>query len=302
MLRSSGSTTRAARVVASLVVGLSGCARRSASGVGESAPDAADVVVLRYAAGVTELRQTTRFSVEQAGGGQFGLASFNLEAELGWLPRQQQLEISWSTVAATDVELAGTLALGSDDDPGEILVEHGKGAYLIDRKGDRDELASMRLAANEPFQRALRELRAGDASALARAQLLSWLPVALALPELPEPELEPGKRTSYEEGQEIELEGEDGLIMPATVTRTHTLVKLDTRGASPIAEVSAEVISSGLVETDGGTLSIEGVARSTLLFDLARGLPVSLDLTRTEAFDFAGRVGESTTLIETAWW
>ena len=258
------------------------------------------MVVLRYAPGGIDLTQTTRFSVEQSGGGQFGRASFELEARVGWIIRDQQLEVSWETLRASGVELEGGLAIGAGEDVVPELVRHGRGAYRIDRKGERDELASDRLEANRGLQAALRELRAGDGSALARAQLLSWLPVALALPELPEQELTLGGRVTTEESQEIELEG-DGLVMPATVTRTYALVRLDTGGVTPIAELSTEIVSSGRVETTDGPLGIEGVSRSTLLFDLDRGAPVALELSRTETFELGGKFGESTTVIETTW-
>jgi hypothetical protein len=283
-----------------LIASLCACARAPRSGDSAPGPVAGDHgVLLRYAEGA-ELTQTTSFSVEHGGGGESGRVGLDLRARLSWSPRGDQREVAWQVVAVDDVDLHGTLALRPEDDPRSDLVTHAKGAYLIDLAGERDEVSSPTLRANAGFHAAVQTLRAGDASAPTRARLLSLVPVAMALPELPKSELVVGQRVTIEDAQEVELEGE-GAVMPATVTRIYTLVKIDDQGASPIAELSIELVSSGLLELPDASLSIEGAARGTVLFDVARSLPVAYELSRTETFDFAGRVGESTTILETTW-
>jgi hypothetical protein len=274
------------------------CARAPSKGSPPAPNPAEATVVLRYAEEAS-LAQTTRFSVEQAGGGEFGRAAFELRAQLGWILREDRREVSWEVVGVDDIDLHGGFALTSDDDPAGDLTGHGKGAWLVDPSGELDDVETARLRANAGFHGTVRALQAGEGSAPTRARVLSLVPVALALPELPRGELALGERTVVEETQEVELEG--GLLMPATVTRAHTLVKIDEGGVAPIAEITIELESIGEVEMPDASLSFEGRARGTLLFDVARGLPVAFELSRTETFDFDGRVGESTTLIESVW-
>jgi hypothetical protein len=115
---------------------------------------------------------------------------------------------------------------------------------------------------------------------------------------LPADGLPIGKAVTTKEEEELQL-FDGGPKMPTETETTYTLVKIDSSGAKRIAEVQFESVTSGATETQMGVLSLESTTEGTMLFDIDGHVPVSIDLTSSQAFTSGSeQMFESTTLIK----
>ncbi len=259
---------------------------------------------LRYALAPGKLVQTGKFDMSTTGGGQFGEAKLQFTANLELAPQGDKLKVVWSFADVGQLDLQGMFA-GKDaaaEDPKALLVSEGKGAFLVDARGQLDEGASEKLAENAARRQRFAELQKAAASGKAAppggaAQLLALADAMIALPDLPEQGLEVGKPITISEEEQTELGG-SGIVLPTEKETKYTLVKIDESGGKRIAEIAVDGVSSGATEMQGSMLTVDITNEGTMLFDLDAKLPVSYRFTRTQAFS-AGQVTiESTMMLE----
>lgn len=261
-------------------------------------------IELRYALQPGTLQTHSEFTMTQRGGGQFAEANLGVDATLALQPtKDERLEVGWTVSAVPKLELQGALQPpeGSESPVG-FLAEHGEGAYIVDRLGQRDDEASRALPVNEKRREVLEGMQStGDPSVRVGQQLLTFMPLILALPGLPEPRLPVGEPVTFTEQEETELGGM-GVVLPTESEYEYELVKLDDSSGRRIAEVTYTVETTGAAELQGGnTLTIDSVTEGTMLFDVDGGRPVSMEMNRTEAFAFGEFTGESTTMVQATW-
>jgi hypothetical protein len=276
-------------------------------GGGDGKGDAKDGVALRYAAQPVKLLQTGQFDSSMRARGDYNeiAAKYTLGLELA--PAGDKLKVVWTFADVGALDLKGSLApKPGAPDPKADLLRLGKGAYLVDLRGEIDEDASKALSENAALEKETESLmkqaaeaqKAGkkfDAPILA---VLQSLRAMVALPVLPEQGLAVGKPVVSTEEAEVQL-FEGGPKMPTDTETKYTLVKIDDSGAKKIAEVQFESVTSGAVESQMGALVLESSTEGTILFDVDGHVPVSIDLTANQSFSAASeQVFENTMMMK----
>jgi hypothetical protein len=306
------SSTRLVKLTALLMaVAASAACNKSGStespGAGNGADEAAaDGVRLRYSVDGRKLHQTMKFQMNQSGGGQYAEANLELAALMELASQGDKLKVVWNIQSVDTLDVGGALE-GSEgaEDPKVFLKEKGRGAFIIDVRGETDDDATESLPENETRRAELQQLAEkskteGKPGIGTGAQLLAYLPPILTLPPLPEGALTLGKPVTHEHAEELELDG-IGVVVPMDIASTHTLIKIDESGGNRIAEVKFEGEASGAAEIQGQMVTIESGDEGTLLFDLNKGIPLSYEITRNEAFGLGENQGESTMIIHATW-
>jgi hypothetical protein len=296
-----------------VVCGLVGCSNRGdtanpgeAAGrdtPGSAGDDATAGTPFRYTTEPTTLVETTSFSMSNTGGGQFFELTLGLTATLQVQPAGDDLRVAWTVDAVDELQLAGAFEPGDGKDPKAYLLQHGRGAYLMDRRGDVDEAKSSLLPQNEARNQEIARLQkaaAGGAAPGAGPQILVFMPLVLGLPYLPTEGLTEGKVLTIEDTEDVELQG-TGIVLPTETKRTYAYVKTDASGGTRIAELQHTVQASGETQAGDGVIVIETKEEGTLLFDLDRGVPLSYDVTRSETHQMGDTAGESTTVVHATW-
>jgi hypothetical protein len=126
--------------------------------------------------------------------------------------------------------------------------------------------------------------------------LLEVLAELLRLPRLPAGPLRPGEQAELEEESETVLvSGGVELVLPTTTVYRFTLRGIDEQGGARVAELElgiASVAEPHEGETAEPSARLEIRTEGTLELDLDTGVPVSLDLTRSESFAVGETTGE----------
>lgn len=295
-----------AALAVSLVLGALSCSPRGKAGppggdggTGAGAQQGAGVQ-LRYAVAPAKLTQTAKFDMSTSGGGQFGEAALQFSAQLELVPQGDKLKVVWSFAGIDKLDLEGMFASkDAASDPKAMLVAEGKGAFIVDGRGQLDEAASKALTENVARRKRFEELTKGGPNAQPDPglRLLAFADAMIVLPDLPEQGLEVGKPVTVNEEEETEL-GESGTKLPTETETKYTLVKIDESGGKRIAELQVDGVSSGAAEMQGAMLTVDATTEGSMLFDLDAKLPVSYRFTRTQSFGLGQTTFESTMIIE----
>jgi hypothetical protein len=250
---------------------------------------ASDTVELRYAAG--PLVQDVELELTDTRVGQYIEAKARLAAALELSLAGDVLRAQWSLQTVEALELTGTVAPNEHHEARGLLLARGKGLSVGDVRGVVDTAATDA----DPINVA--RLDAVDAKVPpAGVLLMEVLAEQLRLPRLPAKPLRVGERVELEEESETVLLVNTGaeLVLPTTTVHRFTLRSIDEQGGSRVASVQLEVAS--VAEPQGEAAEpaarLESRTEGTLLFDLDQGVPVSLDLSRTETFAVGEATGE----------
>ncbi len=287
------------------VASVASCSKRRTSttpGGDQSATTLVGDVLLVYADKPLKLKQIGQFDVDTTGGGQFGQLAIAFSAGLEFSPQGDKRKVVWSLSGVDKLDLKGMFAGEAGEDPKPMLVELGKGAFMMDAHGEIDEEAAKSLAENrarrEKFDALTKDAEAAfkagkQVKPPAAAQVLGMADAMLRLPGLPSKGLAVGKTTVIEEKDEAVL---GGMKLPTESETKYTLVKIDDAGGKHIAEIQVEAVTSGAVETQGQLVTIEMSNEGTLLFDMDAGVPVSYQFTTSQTLA-AGEQTFETTII-----
>lgn len=249
---------------------------------------ASTAVELRYAA--QPLAQDVELQLTDTRVGRYVEADVRLGATLELAVAGPVLRTGWSLTTVDALTLTGTVAPDEHHKARGFLLTRGNGVAIGDLHGVVDTAATDADPQNVARRSAM-DAKAPPAGVL----LLEVLAEQLLLPRLPAGPLELGERTELEEESEtvVTLEGTE-LVLPTTTVHRFTLRRIDDRGASRVAEIQLEVASVAEPQGEAGepAARIEGRSEGTLLFDLDHGVPVSLELSRTESFTVGEATGE----------
>ena len=280
------------------------------AGAGEGGGTAADGHTLRYDSKALKLKQVASIKSTNSGGGQYAEIDMDIKASVELSEHSDKIKLTYQIDSVDRLELKGAFAPKKDgDDPKKFVTERGKGALLLDRLGEVDNDASDALPENKALRDEMEKLekeieeqrKAGkDVSVGAGTQVMPFLAGLLQLPDLPKEALQVGKPITIEAEEEQEL-GAMGIVVPMESESTYTLVKIDDSGSAPIAEVLFEQEESGAAEVQGNMITIDSSSEGTLLFNLQDNVPVSYEITNSNAFGFGQMNGESTTIIKATW-
>ena len=261
-------------------------------------------VLLRYALAPAKLVQRGKFDMSTTGGGQFGEAQLEYTAKLELAPHGEQLKVVWAFADVGKLDVKGMFApkAGGGDEAKSLLVQEGKGAFLIDARGQTDDEASHGLAENaarnQRFAQMEKQAKAGKAAKLSSGdQVLALADAIIVIPDLPEQGLEVGKTLTLALEEETELAG-SGMMLPTQKETKYTLVKIDDSGGKRIAELQVQSVTSGSAEEQGATLTVDTTNEGSMLFDLDAKLPVSYRFTRTQSLSDGQSTFESTMVLE----
>ncbi|HET6582480.1 MAG TPA: hypothetical protein VFG69_03510 [Nannocystaceae bacterium] len=284
-------------LVLSLVASLSSCGPKGGSkhpdsGGGAGGAGKGDGVALRYAAAPLQLEQTGQFDSTARARGEYNSIAAKYTVGLALTPAGDKVKVVWSFADIGTLDLQGSLAPkpGAADPKAEML-RLGKGAYLVDLRGEVDEDASRALPENEARRKQVDALskqaeeaeKAGKPFEAPGLALMQTARAMVSLPVLPEQGLTVGKPVVITEEEELQL-AEGGPKMPTETETKYTLVKIDSSGAKRIAEVQFETVTSGALETQMGLLSLESTTEGTMLFDLDGHAPLSFHATTNQTF------------------
>ena len=300
-------------LVLSLVATLPACGPKGGStapdgggGAGRG-KDAKDGVALRYAAQPVKLEQIGQFDSNVRARGDYNEIAAKYTVGLELAPAGDKVKVMWSFADIDALDLKGSLApKPGAEDPKAAMLRLGKGAYLVDLRGEVDEDGSKTLPENDARRKEVDALKkqaeeaekAGKPFEAPVLAIMQTIRAMVSLPELPEAGLLVGKAVVSKTEEEVQLY-EGGPKMPTETETTYTLVKIDTSGTKRIAEVQFESVTSGAAETQMGMLSLDSTTEGTMLFDIDGHIPVSIDLTSSQAFSSGSeQMFESTTMIK----
>jgi hypothetical protein len=256
------------------------------------APAAAGVT-LRYA--TQRLVEDAEFQLTHTQVGQYVEANTGLSAALELAVEGEELRTRWSLQAVEGLTLTGTVAPDEHHQARGFLLTRGKGVAIGDVYGVVDPVATDADAVNVARLQAM-----GGAAPPAGVLLLGALAEQLRLPRLPAEPLRVGEPVELEEESETVVTGTDTeLVLPTTTVYRFTLRRIEGEGASALAEVAIAIASVAQPEGEApaGVARLESRTEGTLLFDLAHGAPVSLELTRSESFEVGEATGERSMLM-----
>jgi len=298
-------------LVLALVVALPSCGKQgstTAPGGGGAAGkgDAKDGIALRYAAETMTLQQTGSFDSTTRARGTYNEIAAKYTVGLKLAPAGDKVKVTWTFADVGELDLKGSVApKPGGEDPKAMLLRVGKGAYLVDLRGEVDEDASKALPENAARKQEIEAIRkqaeaARDKGESFDSSTLAIMETARAmatLPALPEKSLPVGKPVVVTQEEEVQL-FEGGPKMPTETETTYTLVKVDDSGARRIAELQFESVTSGAAEQPGmGMLSLDSTTEGTMLFDLDAHVPVSVELENNQEFTGGSEQLFQTTVI-----
>lgn len=254
---------------------------------------ASDAVALRY--GAAPLVQEVELQLTDTRVGRYVEANVHLLAALELAAAGQGLRTGWSLSSVDALTLTGTVAPDEHHKARGFLLTRGKGVVVSDVHGLTDPAATDADPINAARTAAM-DAKAPPAGVLLLAVLAELLP----LPRLPAGPLKEGERAELEEESEtvLTVEGQE-LVLPTTTVYRYTLRGIDEREGSRVAEVALEVASLAEPAADAAepAARVEVRSEGTLLFDLDHGVPVSLELSRTESFTVGEATGERTVTL-----
>ena len=262
-------------------------------------------VDLRYPEQPVKLREKARIDFTTTGGGSYAQATMDVEVSLALGGGEEAIEIDWTVVGMSDLQLQGVLEPAAAAEPRSWLEQRAKGTWLIDRRGLADPIGTDALPGNAPRLEALAKVdarlaerrAAGEADPVPppEAALLKLLPELLEVPRLPGEPLARGASVEYEQTRETALTGTE-LVVPTQSTLRFTLVNIQEGGGTRLAELSFEGEDWGGLELEDGDVKLANRLEGTMLFDVDRSVPVQLSYTREETLE-AGDFGYDTTKI-----
>ena len=114
---------------------------------------------------------------------------------------------------------------------------------------------------------------------------------------------------SLKEGKEVKAPTEEdernlfgAAMVPMETDATYTLTGIDSSGGTRIATIEFESVGSGATEISGqgqtALVSVDVESSGTLVFDLDKGLPVSVEAEQLEAITFGDNAIEQIVEIE----
>ncbi|MCX4243750.1 hypothetical protein OEB96_24165 [Paraliomyxa miuraensis] len=266
-------------VLAALATG--GCPRNEPPAEPPAHEAASHVLELRYAA--VPLVQALELELTDTRVGQYVQATLTLEAVLEPVADGDDLRTRWSLERIDALELSGTVEPDELERARTLLLDHGRGTTVSDAQGIPDLAATDADASNAARDAAL------DGAPPSGVLLMTVLAEQLRLPRLTTKGLPLGEPVEHAEESETAIAGTDW-VLPTTTVHRFTIRRIDDSGAARVAEVA--ILLASVAEPEEGTeldARLETRAEGTLLFDLDHGLPVSLELSRTDSF----RVGET---------
>lgn len=249
---------------------------------------ASDAVELRYRP--ASLVQDLELELTETRVGRYVEAEAKLSAALELSLAGDVLRTQWTLQELQPLELTGTVAPDEHHKARGLLLARGKGLALGDVHGvvdttatEADAINMARLAALDP--------KAPPAGVL----LLEVLAELLPLPRLPAAPLRPGEEAELEEESETVLvvAGAE-LVLPTTTVYRFTLRGIDEQDGARVAELELGIASVAEPHDAAAEPSarLEIRTQGTLELDLDAGVPVSLDLTRSESFAVGEATGE----------
>ncbi len=270
-------------------------------------------VSLRYEAPAAPLMQHVELQLTHTRLGLYVEAGLDAQVELTLLGREDVLRTGWTVLEVTSLELDGTAEPGAAEQLTARFATLGKGAIVTDAHGLFDETATDA----DPINAVRMDLLAAEGDAAVPAAgvvLVNVLADQLRLPRLPPDALELDEPMELEEETETVVTDAD-LVLPTTTVYRYTLRKVETVAGTRLAEIELAVASVAVADPlppDEAAKKKKGKKKKgkkkkpqepeepipaaelhsksdgVLMFDLDRGLPVSLELSHTETF----RVGD----------
>lgn len=228
-------------------------------------------------------------------------AKVGAEAELSTRVQGSGLRSTWTLRELSTLELSGTVGKGDPEAVRSLLTSHGP----IDTDTDDRGVASSP-GEEEPL------VRAGTAEGLSPSAMLvlAALGEPTRLPRLPAEPLRLGEPVEHEEESETVLT-DAGTVLPTTTVHRYTLRGVDDTGVAEVAIELASVAESDAAEDADAdasgdaepapTMRVEIRAQGTLLFDVEHGLPLSLELSRSEQFEVGEQEVERSLLTRSRW-
>lgn len=243
-------------------------------------------VQLRYRSTPAPLRHELELDVTHTSLGLYLEAKIAIEATLSTTLKGRALSTEWTVQQVSALELVGTVDERDDQGIRTVLTDHGGSSGRADDRGFLHDGTS-----HEGLVRA-----ATDAGLSAAAVvLLTAIDQHARLPLLPEDALAPNVPVEHEEESETVLT-DLGTVLPTTTVVRYTLRGVDELGVAEIAIERASVAESG-PEAEGEPMQRQTRATGMLLFDVERGLPVSLELSQTEQIVVGEQEVERTVLV-----
>lgn len=253
----------------------------------------ADAVRLRHAAAAAEpLHQALELHLTDTRVGRYLEIELQAKVLVELAAEGDGLRMGWTLRDVGALELVGTVKPDELERTRALLVEHGRGVVVSDGLGAPDLAATDAAAINVARHDAL-----GAKTPPSAVLLMTVLAEQLRPVRLPTEALRVGETVELEEESETVIADAD-LVLPTTTVHRFTLRRIDESGASRVAEVAIE-IASVAEPMEGSEIDARLEARTggTLLFDVDHGIPVSLELTRTESFRVGESEGERTLLL-----
>lgn len=299
----------AALVVAALVLTTGACDRNKPP-PGPPEDTAAEGLVLRYAVPEAPLRQDLELQLTRTRLGLYIEADLSAHAELRLSGEGEDLQTRWAVTEVSALTLDGTVEPDEADRVRVLLTGLGKGIAIGNTRGLLDTTATEA----DPLNVARAEAMRGDeaASSMAGIMLMTALSELVRLPRLPDTALEPGKPVELaEESETIITDAE--LVLPTTTVHRFTLRKVETLAGALVAELELRIASVAQPELDPEALADQASAdeepaaqldsrtEGTLVFDLDRGLPLSLELSRTDVLRIGKQEVEQTLQVHASY-
>lgn len=264
-------------------------------------------MLLRYSPQAVALRQTSTVDFTTTGGGAYAQASLGVNTDVSLRGAGDAIEVRWKITGLENIKLGGALA-GESDEAQQYLRRFGTGAWQLSPFGVVDLRATDAHPANARRLAALAEADAlvaarseageEDAHPPAGAALAKLLPELLRVPRLPAEPMRKGATHEIVETHDTALIGTD-LVIPTETTLRFSLVRIAGDAGIRLAEIAFDFEDWGGLELAEGDVELKNRTEGTLLFDVDRGVPVSLNYTREESL-VAGEISYDTTKIVAA--
>lgn len=290
-----------ALVVAALPLAIGACDRSKPP---PQPPDdsLADGLTLRYAVPGASVQQDLELQLTRTRLGLYIEADLSARAELRLSGEGEALETRWTVTDVSTLSLDGTVEPDEADRVRALLTSQGKGTAIGDVRGLLDVTATDADPVNLARAAALREDE--TASSVASTMLMAALTEQVRLPRLPDDALTQGEPVEIAEESETVITDAD-LVLPTTSVHRFTLHKVETVAGTRVAELELQIASVAQPEVDPQAEAddaepaahLESRGEGTLIFDLDRNLPVSMELSRTDSFRIGEQEVEQTLLV-----
>lgn len=263
-----------------------------------------DGIVLRYAVPEASLQQDLALQLTRTRLGLYIEADLQARAELRLSERGSALETRWMVTDVSALTLDGTVEPDEADRVRALLETQGKGTMIGDAHGRLDGAATDADPVNVARVAALSD---GQPPSVGGAILMTVLSEQLRLPRLPDTALVPGQPVEIEEESETVVTDAD-LVLPTTSVHRFTLRKVEPIANTRMAELDLVVASVAQPEVDPllepedakPAAELHSRAEGTLVFDLDRNLPVSMELSRTDSLRIGNQEVEQTLQVRTS--